>query len=215
MRILSRKAQSEILSKVIVLLILLALSGVAYYWGSGLMEAQGVRSEAEQISSTFLELRQKIIEVANSGNNSARFVDISLDYGTLEIKSGEPCFGAIPGENIIIYSVSSRDMFVNSESWSLADSENRNMLCTAPYENSSSGVLLARSEEIDGKSNNQYALWFRALSETGSSKIFLINLTAGGTDLLFTKGPHQLRVESQGSSRAGIYEYATVLVSEV
>lgn len=214
---LSKKADSEVLSKVIVLLLLISLSVAAYYWGSKLIESQGVRSESEQMSAKLLELRQKITEAANSGNGSARFVSVSLDYGTLSIKPGEPCSGTLPGQNRITYSFSSRSNFAGSRDWSLSDPSSRNMLCTAPYENSSSGVVISRYNDTQGKAENEYALWFRFLNESASSEKFLINISTGGTEHEFSlaKGSHQLRVESQGSYRSGSYTYSKVLISEV
>jgi len=213
----SRKAQSEVLSKIIIILLLLALSGVAYKWGSDLVEAQGIRSETETMKVKLLELEQKITEVANSGNTSARFVDISLKHGTLLVDPGEPCSGANPEKNLIKYSISSRDKFVGSETWILTDPKNKDMLCTSSYENSTSGAIISRFVPGSDIYHSEYALWFRYLNESVSSKLFLINVSTGGTDglLKLATGRHQLRVESAGTAEAGNYVYTKVLVSEV
>jgi len=213
----SRKAQSEVLSKIIIILLLLALSGVAYKWGSGLVEAQGIRSEAEQMKMKLLEFEQKITEVANAENTSARFVDISLKHGTLLVDPGEPCSGADPEKNLVKYVISSRDKFVGSETWTLTDTKNKDLLCTSSYENSTSGVIISRYVPGGDNYHSEYALWFRYLNESVSSKLFLINVSTGGTEgpLKLTTGRHQLRVESLGTSISGNYVYTKVMVSEV
>jgi|TARA_Y100000310_G_C20512068_1_gene729371 hypothetical protein len=217
MRKLSSKAQSELISKITILMIMLALSGFAYKWGSDMMEAQGVRTEAEGMTPKLLELRSKIVEVANAGNSSARFIDISLNHGTFTITPGEACTGTDLANNTIIYKVSARDFLVQADSWSLADSENRNMLCNTWYENSSSGVIINRKFNSTDSKESQYALWFRHLNDTDSGRIYLINLTTGGRNepLQFSEGNHQLRIESGGTYEVGDYVYTRVMVSEV
>ncbi len=213
----SRKAQSEVLSKVVVVLILLALSSFAYTWGSNLIEAQKMRSEVEEIQSKFLELKTKITEVANAGNGSARFVDLKLEYGILSIEPGEPCSGTDPDNNMLRYVLSTKDNFVDSLTWALSDSANKNLNCIAPYENSSSGIIISKSTVSEGLSMNEYALWFRKLNQSGNTNQFLINLTTGSadSDMRLTAGSHQIRVESQGSVQVGTSSYTKVLISDV
>ena len=212
---ISRKAESEVLSKIIILLIFLALSMFAYTWGSNLVDAQSMRTESDTMTSKLLELRQKITEVANSGNTSARFVDISLKHGTLKLVPGEPCSGTDPDSNMIIYSFSSEKEFVEPTSWTLSDTDNKNMLCTAPSENSSSGIIIIKHSEGTDTFENQYALWFRTLNQSASSSTSLINVSTGGVEdpLILSAGSHQLRVESQGAVLVGTAEYTQVLVS--
>jgi len=215
--LVTRKAQSEVLSKIVVVLILLALSGVAYVWGSNLMEANEIRTEAENMRTQLHEFRQKITEVVNSGNNSARFIDIALAHGTLQVQPGEPCSGNTPDENMIKYSISSRNKFVPEGSWSLLDSVNRELDCNSEYENSTSGVLIGKSNSEGDFYNSDYALWFRYVNQTESGRLFLINMTTSATnsDLILTAGSHQLRVKSTGTTVSGNYVYTEVEVSEV
>ncbi len=79
------KAQSTVISTVLITGILITLVGVTYYWGVPLIEKQSLKTKFDSAISFMKDLDSAIIEVANAGGSR----ELNIPIGTLKISSDE------------------------------------------------------------------------------------------------------------------------------
>ena len=77
---LGKKAQSQVMSIVIITGIIISLVGVAYAWGKPLVEKRVTIAEYTTIENFILELNEKIIDIANSGSGK---YTVEFPFGTM------------------------------------------------------------------------------------------------------------------------------------
>ena len=93
------KAQTQIISVVLMTGIIISLVGTAYIWGKPLIEKQTTNTEFKSALRFVLDLDEKITDIANSGSGSYR---MDIPKGTLKII---PYNANDPDNNSIIYTI--------------------------------------------------------------------------------------------------------------
>jgi hypothetical protein len=76
-----KKAQTQVMSIVIITGIIISLVGVAYFWGKPLIEKRTTISEFNSVENFIVELNDKIISIANSGSGK---YTIELPFGSIK-----------------------------------------------------------------------------------------------------------------------------------
>ncbi len=174
----NKKGQSTSLGAILITGIILSLVLITYVWGQGLVETQQTVTTANYMETRMLDFRTSINEVAHEGINSTRLVHFSISEGTLEIQNGSYCSGGSPNNNALVYELGTSSELVESRNLISIDPIESNMDCTASYSNSSSSVLLAKSDKAGNDYLNIYKLWFRQLNDS-SGNGYLIKLLPG------------------------------------
>lgn len=103
-RIKIRKAQSELLSMMLITGILIAIIGSSYMWGVPLIEKGKTSSENEKAESLMKMIKEKIDDVAQTGEQKTFSFDIS---GDMELSD----------DNSLTYSISTRGLTIASTAW--------------------------------------------------------------------------------------------------
>jgi len=76
------KAQIEVISIILIVGIVFALIGSAYYWGVPLIEKRTTITEASVVENFIVSLDDKIVEIANSGGGEA---SIDIPDGFMQV----------------------------------------------------------------------------------------------------------------------------------
>lgn len=179
---MSTKGQSNVLSTVLMMTIVVVLVIGAYTWGNSLMDVQETSATVKHVQTKLLELEKAIQEVVHDGKNSTRSVQVDVSKGRLYVEPGEHCTLVAPLEtdkNGIVYEISTDSKLIDVQEgdWINIDPYESNANCDAIYMNNSATILLAKTIEIGDSSLNQYMLWSRTLSS--DTMDYLINISAG------------------------------------
>lgn len=99
-----KKAQSELLSMMLITGILIAIIGSSYLWGIPLIEKSKTSAENEKAESLMKMIKEKIDDVAQTGEQKTFSFDLS---GDMELTD----------DNSLIYSISTRGLTIASTAW--------------------------------------------------------------------------------------------------
>jgi hypothetical protein len=185
------KAQSDIISALIIITIAIGLVSSAYMWGLPLIQKRQDAALSERVSNYFDQknensLPSEIEYVANNGGEQT----FNLDVDGLWLLS--------PSENSISFTFFSRATNIGKDDWiSLTTG------ATCPPSIGVIGidkpsVVCARSGNLADGFNITYKVWFRRLNESSGIRFYEINLTQ---DL---RGPLTSTGKNVRISRAGV-----------
>lgn len=209
----SKKGQSTPLGAILITGIILALVLVTYTWGRGMLESQQTRTSVNYMESKMLEFRKAINAVTHEGVNSTRLVHFSISEGKLSLKNGSYCSDGSSGKNALVYEVSTSSQLVDSSSLISIDPIETNTDCTASYSNTSSSVLLAKSESVGNDYKTTYKLWFRQVNDS-SGDGYLIELLPGEVSAV-SGGSARAIFENNGTEKVGGVVRTNIIVDFV
>ncbi len=93
------KAQSQVISIVLITGIIISLAGTAYMWGIPIIEKRSAIADYSAALDFVLDLDEKIVELANSGSGS---YSMPIEKGTVRVV---PYNADSPDNNSVIYTV--------------------------------------------------------------------------------------------------------------
>jgi flagellin-like protein len=176
---LSRKAQSPVISSVVMILVVTALVILTFTWGNEMLETQQVSVTVTYSQAKLLDIKNAILEVAQEQINSTRIVRMNLRMGSLSVLNGSHCSGTNVNKNAILYNLTHNRKLIDSLDWVSIDPVEPNFRCSANQTNGSSGVLVARPFKAGNSYANSFMIWFRQINDTTSSTSYLINISIG------------------------------------
>ena len=100
----NKKAQSELLSMMLITGILIAIIGSSYMWGIPLIEKGKTSSENEKAESLMKMIKEKIDDVAQTGEQKTFSFDLT---GDMELTD----------DNSLTYSITTRGLTIASTAW--------------------------------------------------------------------------------------------------
>jgi hypothetical protein len=204
-----RKAQSEILSFLLVALIVVILVLATYSWGSKILVERREAYAATRMKSKMLEIRDIVSAVLQDGSNSSRTIQVGIERGKLYLDTSfiPVSCGQQRTDNGIIYEIDTKEQVVSATSWTLVDpSENETGdLCTkgGPFENKP-GILYARSAGGvgEGRYMTQYLISFRNLKDRESNQHHIVNISSssvGDNTTGIGEGTHNIMIRNEGA----------------
>ena len=174
----NKKAQSTALSTILVLAIIITIVIATYIWGKGLLDAQETRITVNYMKTKLIDIKNDVVEVSHEGINSTRIIRLDVPIGTLTIANGSHCIDSTRYRNHVIYTISTDNRLVESDSFIIIDPRESNQSCNVSYDGNSAGILLAKSDKVADLFLNSYKMWFRVLEDQSGTKYY-INLTRG------------------------------------
>lgn len=177
------KAQVEIISVVIIIIIAMGLVSSVYMWGLPLIQKQQDAALAERVSNYFsqrneqISLPGKIEYVANNGGEET----FSLDVNGL--------WALDPTEDSISFTFFSRASNIGKSDWI-------SLTSGAGYPPPSSGTIgidkpsavYAKADTLGSGYNITYKIWYRQLNESSGIRGYKINLASYQPGLLTSTG---------------------------
>jgi hypothetical protein len=166
------KAQADIISALIIIIIALGLVATAYLWGLPLIQKQQDAALSDRVFNYFYQknendnsLSSKIQYVASNGGEDTFNLDVSGIW-MLE-----------PTENSISFTFFSRASNLGTSAWITLTSG-----ATCPPSSGTIGVdnpsvICARADTLYNGYNITYKVWFRQLNVSSGTTASLINLT--------------------------------------
>ncbi|MCJ7450127.1 MAG: hypothetical protein MUP58_00080 [Candidatus Nanohaloarchaeota archaeon QJJ-9] len=184
---LTRKAQSQVISAVIIGGILVGGISAAYVWGVPLLQKNRDVANIKETISTFNDLNDAIKAAKTRGSSGE--IPISVGSGELRID---------PDNGSITYTVSTNAAYVDLEGWTPIN-ENDMRGVTEPGHgfqgDDEPGVLVGKAVELQkDRYQNTYKLAYRQMKESDSDRYHLIDLEQNG-NLDASGGDHSIVVK--------------------
>ncbi|MBI2675979.1 MAG: hypothetical protein HYX24_05955 [Candidatus Aenigmarchaeota archaeon] len=183
------KAQSGIISTVLITGILITLVGVTYFWGVPLIEKQSLKTQFDSATSFMKELDTAVAEVANSGGNKELNIPLGTlridpDAGgknsaTLEFFTGQPIVE--PGNEVYLGDVTFEDIEKQIGVFGKSKAGLTSMIATKAGETFKISFTLRYRELDDQQSGDGYKISLaKGLSSAGTKKL---TIKAGGREV--------------------------------
>jgi hypothetical protein len=219
------KAQADIISSVIIIIIAIGLVSTAYMWGMPLIQKRQDSALVDRAygffdRNNFNSLVKKIEYVAKNGGEDTFTLDISgiwilypcpsSDGLGCSCGAAEPCNSE---NNSIQFSFPSRasNIAVNSN-WVPINSPNPSYFGTLGIDDVS--VVLAKSESAGDGFNITYKLWFRELNESLNIG-YKVDIMPSGTPGITTSVGKSLRISNAGTSTITTSGGKTLIITEI
>jgi hypothetical protein len=213
MPVMHRKAQGDIISAVILVVIALGLVGTVYTWGMPLIEKQQGKAVVERLYSYFDKgnansLPRIIEDVANNGGEKTF-------YSTIE------GLWALNEYSALGYSNNSLQFLMRSKISNIGTNIGWVSLsgdAACPPEigilgTGKSTVVCARADSVENGYEIVYRLWLRELDEGGGNRGYKINLVRHESGPLASSGK-SLRI-SRGNIQTVTQGSKTLIITEV
>lgn len=172
----SRKGQSQVVTAVLLVLIMITLVGVTYFWGIPLIQKQKDVVTVSNMERFLKTLNNKIQLVAkNGGTQKVTGIDVP---GELELKEEEDKF-------VLNFKTTGHIIATGKDIYLVGDKRKET------YIGEESGVILVRSEKIDGKYDVTASLYYRNLTGSvvdGKENKYIIDLIGLGRGSLSGSG---------------------------
>jgi len=188
----SLKAQSEVVSAVLLIGISLAAITVAYLWGLPLIEKGQSASKIANAGSNMQLIDAAISDIVQNGGQKS--IELNLD-GTLEVSSQE---------NFITYRLTTKKAGVATTEWTPMNEDDTFSIAftpqnqtTAIYGVDKSGVILAKATALGGNEYvTEYRLVYRELDDASTNEGQLVVLSARGNNKVLS-GRHSLLISRE------------------
>ena len=170
---IGRKAQSDIISAVIIVVITIGLVGTAYTWGLPLLQKQQSRAVAERVYSYFdrtgqgVSLPELIEEVANSGVEGTERTFSSSDDGIWKLDESA---------NYIEFTISAQTSNIATGIGWICLTGGATCPPSAGIVGENAGVVCGRADASGTGYNITYRLWYRELDDASGTKANSIDL---------------------------------------
>ena len=182
------KAQSEVVSTILLIGISIAAVSIAYMWGLPLIEKGQSSNKIASAENTMGIIDAAISDVIRNGGQKS--VDVNLD-GSLEVSSQE---------NSIMYRITTKKAGVATTEWVPMNEDDTFGISYTPqnqtiaiYGADKSGVIVAKSTAL-GTGNEyttEYRLTYRELDDTSTKEGQKVMLAARGNNKVLS-GRHTL-----------------------
>lgn len=202
-----RKAQTDIISAVLIIIMGLGLVSVAYTWGIPLIQKRSDTTLVERTYKTFdvnneRSITKMIKFISNHGGEDI----VSLD--TKGIWFLYPSTDANPENNSIQFSFQAKvSNLAVDQGWIPLSSGNTNPIGTFGFDESY--VVFGRADAAPGGYNITYKTWFRSLNITSTNKIYSIILVKHPSGPLISSGK-TVRI-----SRGDVTEQQNLITTEI
>jgi hypothetical protein len=176
MSMLNRKAQGDVISAVIIVVIAIGLVGTAYMWGIPLIEKQQGRATVERLDSYFdrtnvNSLPRMIEDVANNGGEKTFYSNIDGLWTLNEYDLGEE------KTNSLEFMIASKVSNIGTDlGWISLTSGAACPPTIGVLGVDESSVVCARADSTGTNYNVTYRLWFREVDESAGTRGYKINL---------------------------------------
>ena len=211
------KAQSDIISALIIIIIVLTLVGTVYTWGLPLIQKRQDTTKVDRLYSYFStdnpnSLTRKIEYIANNGGEETFSIDMDGIWilHTCPVGEGDNCLDTTDANNSLEFTTFSKvsNIGVNAGWISLSGS-------SCPPNVGDVGVdkpsaVCARADSLQEGFNLTYRIWFRELSES-ADKGYKINLVKHGSGPLSSTG-RSVRISRKGLHTCPASECGRTLV---
>jgi hypothetical protein len=202
-----RKAQADIISAVLIIIMGLGLVSVAYTWGIPLIQKRSDTTLVERTYKTFDANNERSITkvikfISNHGGEDV----VSLD--TKGIWFLYPSTDTTPENNSIQFSFQAKvSNLAVDKSWIPLSSGSTNPVGTLGFDDSY--VVFGKADTAPGGYNITYKVWFRKLNETTTNKIYEIDLVKHPSGPLISSG------KNVGISRGDVREQQNLITTEI
>lgn len=199
---LKRKAQTQIISAVLITGIALGVVLVTYVWGVPLIQKSQTTNQIVSAENLMVSLEKAISDVVQTGVQKS--ITLTL-MGGLEVSEEE---------NSLNYVVITKGIGVSTEDWIPLNDENMFGVSGTLAEESvglvgtnKAGVIIARSSiEVDSYKTT-FRLAYRELDDLDSYEGYLVQIKESGNNI-GTAGQHQIvikrgEIEETGTSKTG------------
>lgn len=206
-----RKAQADIISAVLIIIMGLGLVSVAYTWGIPLIQKRADTTLVERTYKTFDRNNERsitiIIEfISNRGGEDI----ISLD--TSGLWTLYPSTDTTPENNSIQFSFPAKvSNIAVDQGWIPLSSGSTNAVGIHGFDYPS--VVFGRADSTAGGYNITYKTWFRELNETVANKIYKINLVKHPSSPLTSSGK-TVRILS-GDVKKQVVDGKNLIITEI
>ena len=208
-----RKAQTNVVSAVIITGLLAAAILTVYTWGVPMLQKQEDISNIDVALEDMKAIAENVEVVANKGGS--RYSRMEID-GLLEVN---------PANNSFVYNTKSSKAYVATEKWvNLRENDMRGIPGIMPDDygikgSDNAGVIIGKAEESGNRYMTIFKLFFRELVDINSKRGYQINLTMEGPKTA-QSGKRKVKVELAdtktipgGSSVDGVLEEKIVEVT--
>lgn len=179
------KAQTTIVSSILLVGIVIGLVSTTYMWGKPMFEKSSSISSYEYSKTKLMEIKKTALLVSKT-KDAQQSVTVDGSAILTSIEAGEYAKNVTdPAKNIsglyihknaIDFTQTLGMPLVQSDAWVFVDPEEDNSNFIGNMGSDSAGVLLARS---DG-ANTITRLWFRDLYDSTTGKYYRVNLSSAG-----------------------------------
>jgi len=203
-----RKAQADIISAVLIIIMGLGLVSVAYTWGIPLIQKRSDTTVVERTFKTF---------DANNERSLPKIMQFISNHGGEDVASLDtkgiwflyPNNSATPENNSLQFSFQSKvSNLAVGQGWIPLSSGNTNPIGTLGFDDSY--VVFGRADTAPGGYNITYKVWFRKLNETTTNKIYEIDLAP-----LQVSGPLISSGKTVRVSRGDVNEKQNLITTEI
>jgi len=202
------RAQTTIISSVLLVGIVMGLISTTYMWGKPMFEKSSSLSSYEYSKTKLMELKKAAI-LASKTKDAQQSMAIDTTNLAISIVAGEyaknDTNNAMSVHKNAIDIVQTLGMpLVQSDTWIFVDTEEDNSNFLGSMGSDSAGVLLARS---DG-ANTVTRLWFRDLYDATTGNYYRINLSSTGATAS-SGGQSKITIKNLGTTelQAGEQKY--------
>jgi hypothetical protein len=187
------KAQSEIVSTILLIGISIAAISVAYLWGLPLIEKGQSSNKIASAENTMRIVDAAISDVVKNGGQKS--VEVNLD-GSLEVSSQE---------NSIIYRITTKKAGVATTEWIPMNEDDTFSISYTPqnqtiavYGADKSGVIVAKATSlgVGNEYTTEYRLTYRVLVDPGTKEGQIVVLAARGNNKVLS-GRHILVISRE------------------
>ena len=203
-----RKAQADIISAILIIMMGLALVGVAYTWGVPLIEKRADTSLVERTYKAFdantneNSLPKTMVYISNHGGEDI----FSLD--TKGIWHLYPASDTTAENNSVQFSFQAKvSNLAADQGWIPLSSGSTSPIGIQGFDESF--VVFGKADTAPGGYNITYKVWFRGLNNTVTNKIYDLNLTQN------TAGPSISSGKTVKVSRGDVHTEVNLITTEI
>jgi hypothetical protein len=191
-----KKGQSQIVSAIIVVLVILTIVGTVFPWASSVIQKKKDSKSVEDVYNFFNQLEASIIDIARNGGEESLELKIPGKITVYPEQYPDPDLN----NSIVFEFASTVSNVAETGGWVPLNTPNVNSVATQGIDKP--GVIFARSSLGDGEILVWYRLWFRELEDIQSGKSYKISIGGGPGDV--KQSLHGfIRIQKVGTSETG------------
>lgn len=187
---LSRKAQTQVISAILITGIAVGVVSIAYIWGVPLIQKSQVSTQITNAENLMNTIEKEIANIIQTGGQ--RSILLSLD-GNLIVDQDA---------NSIVYSLTTKGANVANDWVPLNDDNYFGVIDTAQNQSAGivgedkSGVIIAKTTPAGNQFITTYRLAYRQLVDLETSAGYLVQIKSAGNNLAGT-GSHYLIIKKE------------------
>lgn len=194
----ANKAQTEIVSTLLIIGVSIATVSVAYLWGVPLVQKGQSTGQLQASEAIMAQIAGAISDIIQNGGQKS----ISLELeGPLEVSDAD---------NAVIYTILTKRAGVASNEWTPMNDDDTFGIAGTPqeqnvgvYGSDKDGVIIARASPADSGFFTEYRLVYRELDDTATKEGQLVVISAPGNNKVLS-GKHTLTISREAPSISAI-----------